>query len=1207
MKFMLRFRFPSREWFLPFMVFCISFSGFSATYYTRQNGNWNDPNTWSTAACGGAAAASYPGAVAGDVVNICNGHAVTVTATVPNNIVSITIAATNANTSVTFSGAFTLNVTGAISYTGPTTNGFSNTIAVGAGTLTCASVSMADPGNNARDSYLTLSTGTITCSGNLTMNGNPNRNHVDFSGSGLVRVGGSMTGGGLTASTGTMEFTSAGASNFDNYSFNNLKISGAGTKSLNGNTTVGGNLDVSAGTLSCGGQDFTVTGTSSIAGTFTIAGGNLTMTGNVTISGTMNNTTFAGVNTFSGDISVTATGTWNNSGNDDFTIAGGITNDGTFSGNIGIYTFTGAGKSFNGTSPISFGNAVINGSYTNNLSSPAYLATIDVGGLGDLSGSGSLTQAANAELRIGDDATITTLTATANPNTVMYNGSINQNVRATTYHHLTINKSANTANVAGGAAGTVTVNGTLSILGGALQLNDPADVVTVNAGGNTIISGATSYLNFSAAGTANVRDITLTNGGTINNGLANGNVNATSLTVNETGGTIGRCVMTVSGSTTVNAPLTFNNNAGVKTFQGGVTVNAGGSWTSTTVTTVGNMVFQNGIVSNGTSFSAGGATFNTASQTISGATAVSFAGDVSITGAITVTNQVTSSVTIGGNLTGTVGGSTWKNDPSTTLNYGGAAAPMAIGAFDVSSSGNLVNYNRGGGQTVKAPVSSYYHVSFTNSGTKTLSANTTVAGNLSIAGTAVLNVSGANYNITLAGNWNNSSTNADPFTEANGTVTFNGTALQTITNTGDAQGTEFNNLTVNNTTPAEAIRLNDAVTVNGTLTLTDGHITTTAADILTIGPSGTVTPNGTPHDSSFVKGPMNHTVNVSVGVTKIYPIGKGNNYRRLELTIDQSVATSTRYTAELIPSSARALGYTVPGSLTYVSDIRYFEVSQSAATGLDGFQVRAYFKCTELDDVVENLPDLKLAQDDGASGWRDIGGTAAGGDDPDCAGLSLSGEVLSSMITNPPFGFILHAGVNRFALASSGGINPLPVELLSFSAEKKGNTVDVKWVTASEQNSDHFVVQRSKDGTSFEDVSQTPAAGNSNTVKNYSSTDYEPLQGVSFYRLKEVDKDGKTFYSNPVSVDFNSSEDGILVYPNPSDGKFTVQLAGQTGTQVLVVLRDVQGKEFYSKVFLLTTGSETLAIDATGQVAPGVYFVVASSDNEIFERKILIR
>ena len=105
------------------------------------------------------------------------------------------------------------------------------------------------------------------------------------------------------------------------------------------------------------------------------------------------------------------------------------------------------------------------------------------------------------------------------------------------------------------------------------------------------------------------------------------------------------------------------------------------------------------------------------------------------------------------------------------------------------------------------------------------------------------------------------------------------------------------------------------------------------------------------------------------------------------------------------------------------------------------------------------------------------------------------------------------------------GITPLPIQLLSFTAEKNKSTVDIKWNTASEINNDYFTVEKSKDAIHFSKLVIVPGSGNSNSEKNYAAKDNSPYNGISYYRLKQTDFDGKFEYSNIVAVDFLTDED----------------------------------------------------------------------------------
>ncbi|MEX1132942.1 MAG: T9SS type A sorting domain-containing protein [Flavobacteriales bacterium] len=110
----------------------------------------------------------------------------------------------------------------------------------------------------------------------------------------------------------------------------------------------------------------------------------------------------------------------------------------------------------------------------------------------------------------------------------------------------------------------------------------------------------------------------------------------------------------------------------------------------------------------------------------------------------------------------------------------------------------------------------------------------------------------------------------------------------------------------------------------------------------------------------------------------------------------------------------------------------------------------------------------------------------------------------------------------------------LPVELLTFDAKAQPAHVDVLWSTASERNSSHFMVQRSADGDNFLDIGRVAAAGNSVQTLDYGFMDEAPLEGLSYYRLKQVDVDGTSKLSEVVTVVYGPGQRGLELYPNPA-------------------------------------------------------------------------
>lgn len=115
-----------------------------------------------------------------------------------------------------------------------------------------------------------------------------------------------------------------------------------------------------------------------------------------------------------------------------------------------------------------------------------------------------------------------------------------------------------------------------------------------------------------------------------------------------------------------------------------------------------------------------------------------------------------------------------------------------------------------------------------------------------------------------------------------------------------------------------------------------------------------------------------------------------------------------------------------------------------------------------------------------------------------------------------------------FMLGSGGGGFALPIDLLSFDATYDQDGVYVEWSTISQVNNDYFDIQRSLDGYEWQNVARIPGAGNSNSLIDYSWFDTAPPWGVSYYRLKQTDYDGKSEVFYPVSVIIARDEPVLL-------------------------------------------------------------------------------
>jgi len=190
------------------------------------------------------------------------------------------------------------------------------------------------------------------------------------------------------------------------------------------------------------------------------------------------------------------------------------------------------------------------------------------------------------------------------------------------------------------------------------------------------------------------------------------------------------------------------------------------------------------------------------------------------------------------------------------------------------------------------------------------------------------------------------------------------------------------------------------------------------------------------------------------------------------------------------------------------------------------------------------------------------------------------------------------------------GAAPLPITLVSFEAVVKDNTVQLTWITSSEINNDFFTMERSFDAKNWEELLIVNGAGNSNQFLSYMETDFNPLEGISYYRLKQTDFDGQFEYFNVVPVRFTKNHTfEFSLYPNPvlQNETLNVTTSFAADEEILVVVRDLQGEEFYSKAFITIENQEFIGLPIDESIPKGIYIIVASSENSIYSKKLIIK
>lgn len=157
-------------------------------------------------------------------------------------------------------------------------------------------------------------------------------------------------------------------------------------------------------------------------------------------------------------------------------------------------------------------------------------------------------------------------------------------------------------------------------------------------------------------------------------------------------------------------------------------------------------------------------------------------------------------------------------------------------------------------------------------------------------------------------------------------------------------------------------------------------------------------------------------------------------------------------------------------------------------------------------------------------------------------------------------------GRHELIIGTKSAVNPLPIELVSFSAEPGTGYVKLDWTTATETNNDHFTIERTRDGVSYERVAEVAGAGNSTSLRAYTAIDKDPYTGTSYYRLKQTDYDGKFEYSPLVSIDYEkaAAPEKMLamekVWPSPFERSFTATFNTLAAGDAQVDLYNLNGQ-----------------------------------------------
>lgn len=301
---------------------------------------------------------------------------------------------------------------------------------------------------------------------------------------------------------------------------------------------------------------------------------------------------------------------------------------------------------------------------------------------------------------------------------------------------------------------------------------------------------------------------------------------------------------------------------------------------------------------------------------------------------------------------------------------------------------------------------------------------------------------------------------------------------------------------------------------------------------------------------------------------------------------------------------------TINGRETVFLD-RNFYIEPQAGTTLTGpVMIRLYIQQGELDWLLlylrlngypnATINDLRILKKKGSPGSPvdlDVvnDGAASAGDF----------TVITPVIKPYVFGdYILEFSVNDFSEfnPSAGQEGALPLTLVAFTAKAKNNKVALNWTTTDEVNTGHFDIQWSETGSDFKKLS-TINSNNRPGINKYDYTHTYPGNGSNYYRLKQVDKDGKFTYSTTIAVTVDDNLSGITVYPNPVSERLLINVSpGETIRAISIT--DAAGRLQLRKAQTNNTRPFTLDVQ---QLSRGIYWLRVQTDRKTYNLKFIRR
>ncbi|MBK7560284.1 MAG: T9SS type A sorting domain-containing protein [Chitinophagaceae bacterium] len=433
-------------------------------------------------------------------------------------------------------------------------------------------------------------------------------------------------------------------------------------------------------------------------------------------------------------------------------------------------------------------------------------------------------------------------------------------------------------------------------------------------------------------------------------------------------------------------------------------------------------------------------------------------------------------------------------------------------------------------------------------------------GSFTNASSAVLVNNGSLY---IRGNLSNDQSS---MSAGSGTLYLDGTSAQTVNG---SQAFRTNNLETNN---SAGFTLNNNLSVSGIHTFTSGMIASSSTPNYLVYEAGSshTGSNDSRHSTGWVK------KNGNTGFT--FPVGDATYQRTAAIS---GLSASSEINCKYFTPTTNI--YNLASPLVQVKANEYWQIDKVSG-GTAQITLNWDHAKVPMDNIM--LADILVAHYTGGN-WTDAGG-----------GTTATGNVTTT-------GSVTSSSVNTFSPFTLGYKSfPVPLKLVSFTAERRSGTSYLRWITENEENVDYFDVQRSYDANNFSSIGKV-AARNSGSREHYHFEDQSPLRGFAWYRIRSVDIDGKFSHSRIVVVSETDLQSTSFVVLNPARTAITV--FNKTGQEGLFDYR-----LFNSGGLMVTKGTVNMSSNGGAvlplplETASGIYILELRNDKTQFRQKVMV-